>query len=505
MSDATPEWDLARTEPIRFFGLEAGCNRVDLRRRYSAMIRRYKPESFPDEFMVIRAAFEAADAMLLTDAAPSKPAAFALQVRESSKASSSQQPSSQSERRQSGSHVHGRSTSSLRHSILEEARRISSDEFYRVTLEDLVEFIRRTDFDEWGLVLETVSKFADDDEYRNPPVGKIQFLLHVLPFAIWKSPSEWIQSQTDFLNSNADLVEDEGRHQLLLDVLQYRSILPAEDYEELHAAFMPLHQHIVRFLSLPLRQACIEIVKVEAELERPGALFDQILAQRTQYALSFQLELWEKLLSIADYVLNRERQGETRRETDEWVKMLVENGLKPAWDSKGFRTVRNSAFRRKFLIDSFRLAFVTTLGWIVALVIDSISLPLPETSAFGAAASPGKRLIAVACGVFVTLKVYLSTRRSRLIDSAYMLSALEAHPVDLRSIYEKYIRTAVREILKVHAVTWTDLQSVLIERSDVVAMDVGCSPEFLPAFARMLSSDPIIRCSVAGAAIRRSR
>ena len=55
---ADPHWELLPGQPELFFGLESGWEPLDLKRRYSALIKRYKPERFPEEFKRIRAAYE---------------------------------------------------------------------------------------------------------------------------------------------------------------------------------------------------------------------------------------------------------------------------------------------------------------------------------------------------------------------------------------------------------------------------------------------------------------
>ncbi len=56
-----PDWKLLPYRPREFFGLEIGFVRTDLRLRYSQLIRKFKPDKFPDEFQRIRAAYELLD------------------------------------------------------------------------------------------------------------------------------------------------------------------------------------------------------------------------------------------------------------------------------------------------------------------------------------------------------------------------------------------------------------------------------------------------------------
>ena len=49
---------------MRFFGLEPGFQRNELKRRYTRLIKRYKPEKYPNEFQRIRSAYEQLDQKL---------------------------------------------------------------------------------------------------------------------------------------------------------------------------------------------------------------------------------------------------------------------------------------------------------------------------------------------------------------------------------------------------------------------------------------------------------
>lgn len=65
MSDSVePRWDLLPHEPEQFFELPVEFDRKDLKRRYNALLRQFKPEKHPEEFQRIRAAFELLDNQL---------------------------------------------------------------------------------------------------------------------------------------------------------------------------------------------------------------------------------------------------------------------------------------------------------------------------------------------------------------------------------------------------------------------------------------------------------
>jgi hypothetical protein len=59
-----PPWELLPGDPLGFFGLAPGAAPEELRRRYTALLRRFRPERHPQEFQRLRAAYEAAEARL---------------------------------------------------------------------------------------------------------------------------------------------------------------------------------------------------------------------------------------------------------------------------------------------------------------------------------------------------------------------------------------------------------------------------------------------------------
>jgi hypothetical protein len=64
MESDEPNWALITMNPTAFVGLSEGFQRNDLKRAYTSLIKRYKPEQFPSEFQRIRAAYEQLDHQL---------------------------------------------------------------------------------------------------------------------------------------------------------------------------------------------------------------------------------------------------------------------------------------------------------------------------------------------------------------------------------------------------------------------------------------------------------
>lgn len=59
--DAAPDFGLLPDHPLEFFGLSTPLERDALKRAYTRLVRRFKPDHHPEEFMRIRAAYEQLD------------------------------------------------------------------------------------------------------------------------------------------------------------------------------------------------------------------------------------------------------------------------------------------------------------------------------------------------------------------------------------------------------------------------------------------------------------
>ena len=70
---AEPDWSLLPNHPAGFFGLGAQFDRRELKRAYNELIRRFKPERFPQEFQRIRAAYEELEDAIRYGAQPESP------------------------------------------------------------------------------------------------------------------------------------------------------------------------------------------------------------------------------------------------------------------------------------------------------------------------------------------------------------------------------------------------------------------------------------------------
>ncbi|MCC6508815.1 MAG: J domain-containing protein [Pirellulaceae bacterium] len=62
--DSQPPWHRLPEDPVGFFGLPEEFDRKELKRAYNTLLRRFKPDQFPQEFQKLRAAFEQLDGQL---------------------------------------------------------------------------------------------------------------------------------------------------------------------------------------------------------------------------------------------------------------------------------------------------------------------------------------------------------------------------------------------------------------------------------------------------------
>ncbi len=57
-NESGPDWSLLPGNPTEFFGLKPDAGRKELKRSYNRLVKRFKPERYPEEFQRIRRAFE---------------------------------------------------------------------------------------------------------------------------------------------------------------------------------------------------------------------------------------------------------------------------------------------------------------------------------------------------------------------------------------------------------------------------------------------------------------
>ncbi len=57
-NSAEPDWSKLPFDPAAFFGLAGGFTRDDLKRRYSRLLKQFKPDRHPEQFRMIRSAYE---------------------------------------------------------------------------------------------------------------------------------------------------------------------------------------------------------------------------------------------------------------------------------------------------------------------------------------------------------------------------------------------------------------------------------------------------------------
>lgn len=243
-----PDWTALPYAPRRFLELPDDFDRVELRRKYSALIRRFKPEKFPDEFRRIRSAFEELDQELRASRrqTPHAPPLSNFQAPlfevsrhpetlpshdEDKPSHAETEPSrSKSEPPRDGPKPSRRkakpravdSTEQLEASLHGLAHRLRSDLFYREAWPIWEQLTAIEPFERWQPLLTELSRIVDGDTYDQPPVEKVEFFVNFLRRGLWVASDEWLNEAFEFLDNNADLVREPWDYEFLLRLDDYR-------------------------------------------------------------------------------------------------------------------------------------------------------------------------------------------------------------------------------------------------------------------------------------------
>ncbi len=208
-----PNWSALPHEPQRFFELPEGFDRIDLRRKYSALIRRFKPEKFPEEFQRIRAAFEDLDQQLRATKQPLQSARPVPHI---------QVPDVEMLQLSARESCSAESPEELEQSLRGLAHQLRNDQFYREASTIWLQLIAVTPFKRWQRLLDELSEIVDTDDYDQPPVEKVEFYIRFLRRALWVAHDHWLEKAFAFLDDNADLVREPWEHEMLLRLDEYR-------------------------------------------------------------------------------------------------------------------------------------------------------------------------------------------------------------------------------------------------------------------------------------------
>ena len=225
-----PDWTALPENPWRFFGLPADFDRIGLRRKYSALIRRFKPEKYPDEFQRIRAAFEDIDQQLrVSQRQPQHPRPVpSFHNPSDADRSDTQQPLESTDakppERPTRCPIVARSSETpeqLAESLRGLAHHLRNDHFYAEAWPLWEELTAVEPFERWQPLLAELSEIVDIDDYDQPPVEKVEFFIRFLRRALWIAPDDWLFEAFNFLDDNADLVREPSEHEFLLQLDAY--------------------------------------------------------------------------------------------------------------------------------------------------------------------------------------------------------------------------------------------------------------------------------------------
>lgn len=259
-----PDWSALPDDPQQFFELPDEFGRVDLRRKYSALIRRFKPEKHPHEFQRIRSAFEELDQQLkrLQRQSEQSKAAPDFQIRfdelPQPRAKEPSEPESGSPPQPNQSDTpprprdlktphqeHARpdeerkpfrppetqrherkprvtdTPEQLEQSLRSLAHRLRNDRFYLEAWPIWDQLTELVPFERWQSLLAELSFIVDSDDYNHPPVEKTEFMIRFLRRAVWTADEKWLNAAFELLDANADLLGEPWKLETLLKLRDY--------------------------------------------------------------------------------------------------------------------------------------------------------------------------------------------------------------------------------------------------------------------------------------------
>lgn len=364
-----PDWKLCEAAPFSFFGLSASAGRADLRRRYAALIRQFRPESHPAEFQKIRQAYELADRALSSERSEfSEVEGVVAAVSESTSVVSVSHRVHASFESTAIGITEPQQPNALRATILATAERMASDEFYAVVQGTLLEFLLAVSSDAFLQCYEEFAPIVNHDDVRRPPIQRVQFMVCFLQYATWKLPEAWIEEQIHFLEQNADLLNDGAEYEFLLRLLDYQRFCRQNDHDDAQAVLRPLHSIILEFYKRPGKEGCRYFQYAVNLLQADQALLTETLQYSHRRFLRMQLEFWELMASRvpAHPLADTRRSGVVVQFVSSalWKSFIVTSRRKLASHPK-FRRMRREVYLKKaarcFLLLAFG-AFLGTMG-----------------------------------------------------------------------------------------------------------------------------------------------
>lgn len=364
-----PDWKIHETAPLLFFGLPGNAGRADLRRRYAALIRWYRPESHSVEFQMIRRAYELADGTLDSQSGE----VSELESIDGSKAAKTiaiQRHSAFNPPR--GESCQATLPTDLQARIVSTARNVASDRFYSASSAMLHQFFCSVPSDAFMECYQQIAPFVEHDDVFRPPTCRVQFLLFFLQYACWTLPESWIDEQACFLERNADLIEESAEYDFLLRLLDYRDFCRRHDDDYAQAVLQPLHSIILEFYKRPWKEGCHYFQEAVRLLLKNQSILDASLQYSHRRFIRAQLEFWELLTAriAADLYSGAPRVLAAPHFVDsvQWKSFIAASGKKLTRHPV-FRRNRRTVYTQKVSRSLLQVAFGAFLGLMLLLTL----------------------------------------------------------------------------------------------------------------------------------------
>jgi hypothetical protein len=532
MSNSEPDWALAVDCPLLFFELTENATRGELRRKYAAIIRRFKPETHSEQFMLIRAAYEQLDSIFQRrDSEDSQSASKTLDL--------FTQP--QPLRRNSethdheGSHAESKSrgkttpkpigtvsTNDLRSMILDEAKGVAHDFFYSLAWDVLTEYIRRASFEQLASLLKDVGVFVDDSTYDNPPENRAKFYLSIMPYLTFKCPPDWLEEELRFLETNADLLPPDNRVDLLLYLFEYRRkvVIESELNDEQDPALarlrLELGNRIRSVFDDPHLFSFERLLGGHLEMIVPDGIYDQIAGNRMENQLYGDLKLWIKLLEIGAFQTQDGAHQMSENPSQEMKAQFVARVRNKWRSSKESRQIQSKVCRyrssRSGVIFAICLMFAGIACFLSLLIAAVINVPIEiilkplvgEVVTESVMLVIGAGIVTVATiGTFIY--AWHSSQMTIAADGYYWIRAIIVDNwKSVTFLFDSVVFPEFIESTRNHQLGNLELNDVFFCHADTTADAWQITPEAVREFGQYILKNPIARCRLLGTDLYKS-
>lgn len=516
MSESEPDWTLARMSPWRFFALSEDSTRGELRRKYAALIRTYRPESHPEQFMIIRAAYEQLDAILklkseddserraVWESIVPNSAAPDVVIIESrpDQASTPQEPPS----------TPACSTEELRAKLLADAASTGTDDFYELFWGPLTEYVTRVEFEEVSSLFRELERLIDTSTCHDAPWNLSEFYLSILPYLSFRCPVEWLSERLTFLEFNADLLPPDGRLDRLLFLAEFLFLEDQYRHEDIGPVAAALKKELMEKIrsvfGRPHEFNVDALIKGHREFSAPDGVYEQICRSSLKRQVGSALRMWRELLEVAVHQTIRRPQFTGRNSED--VCHRVVNAIKVKLQSnQEFQRFQWNVVKHERVSSAGMGVICALVGAIAAVVcVIPISLVIFITTPlvvflFGESAEDISRAILIAAAMITGFAVcfYLmwqSVTREVSNDEYYwMRNYLSRDSMILPKLFA-IVESELHQLAREHNLMFFELEHIFIDRPDLAGQEWKMPAEIVVQFGRSLHRDPVVRCRLLG-------